>query len=190
MYIDVDKLSGLSDQNTLRDCLVVNKVFMIPTMAQRIYNSLPAALHLKLTELAKVSSEQILAQPHVGTKVLAALNELLSHFALHITCPPFTLTPSQVEKVTLIATDDEEPFRDSYNRGYLDGMADAFDSTVAQVVAVAKAQTKVRDLFDNEADEAPSGIIDWKGLPDPPPMPDGIHESDLIDRGKKDDDPN
>lgn len=153
MYIDVDKLAGLTDQSTLHDCLVGNRVFMVSTMAQRIYNSLPAALHLKLTELAKVSSEQILEQPHVGMKVLAALNELLSHFGLHIDCPPFTLTEKQVKTVKLAAPSYEEDH--PYFQGYLDGMADAFDTTVERIISTAEAQAKVRDLF-----EKPTGGIE------------------------------
>jgi hypothetical protein len=143
VFVDTDNLTGLTHDSTLKECLMA-QVYFDPEVAQTIYQAWPAALHLKLKELALVSVDQLIQDGgetqitpvEISMTHIRALNELLCHFGHHIKHPDFTLSPEQVKRVLRIAQEVngtlEEEYEEStpaFMRGYLTGMAFALGTT-------------------------------------------------------------
>lgn len=149
MFVDTDNLTGLTHDSTLKECLMAH-VYFDPEIAQTIYQAWPAALHLKLKEVARIPVDQLIQDGgetqitpvKVSMTHIRALNELLCHFGHHIAHSEFTLKPEQVRRVLCTAEladatmemehdDLEDDLVDdkAFFRGYLTGMAFALGTT-------------------------------------------------------------
>ena len=164
MFVDTDNLTGLTHDSTLKECLMA-QVYFDPEVAQTIYQAWPAALHLKLKELARVPVDQLI-QDGGETQItpvkismvhIRALNELLCHFGHHLAHPEFTLNPAQVKRVLQVAQDVngtlEEYHEEStpaFMRGYLTGMAFALGTTWQDLLRHAQYMNRNETFMKGE----------------------------------------
>lgn len=164
MFVDTDRLEGLTHDSTLKECLMA-LVYFDPEIAQTIYQAWPAALHLKLKELAQVSADQFINKPtpvKVTMTHLRALNELLCHFGYHIKHSDFTLSPAQIKRVLQVyahGSVDESKLDEAMNvveddaaflRGYLTGMAYALGTTWQDLLRHAQYLNRNGEFGDFE----------------------------------------
>jgi len=168
VFVDTDNLTGLTHDSTLKECLMA-QVYFDPEVAQTIYQAWPAALHLKLKELARVPVDQLI-QDGGETQItpvkismvhIRALNELLCHFGHHLAHPEFTLSPAQVKQVLFFAetADFDSAFDNmedscAYRSGYLAGMAFALGTTWQDLLRHARYMNRNGAFTEKEDDDA------------------------------------